>query len=64
MDTFTFPVKQNVHCIFTPQEAHKLIDCLLVIANDADGIRPDQDFADTMATALIRQLRELGLPLS
>jgi hypothetical protein len=41
-----------------------LIDCLLVIANDADGIRPDQDFADTMATALIRQLRELGLPLS
>jgi len=64
MDTFTFPVKQNGHCIFTPQEAHKLIDCLLVIAGDADGIRPDQDFADTMATALIRQLRELGLPLS
>lgn len=64
MNTFSLPPKQNVHCIFTPQEAHKLIDCLLVVANDGDGIRPDQGFADEMATALIRQLKELGIPLT
>jgi hypothetical protein len=64
MDTFSLPPKQNVHCIFTPQEAHKLIDCLLVIANDAEGIRPDQAFADGMATALVLQLKELGISLT
>lgn len=64
MDTFTFPVKQNVHVVLTPQEIHKLLDCLIVIAGDGEGVRPDPIFADTLATRLVQQLRELGIPLT
>lgn len=64
METFTLPIKQNVHVILSPQEVHKLLDCLLVTADDGEGIRPDPAFADAMATRLIRQLRELGIPLT
>lgn len=62
MTVFTFPIKQNVHFALTPDETDKLIDCLLTIAGDDDGITPDPAFADDLATRLCREMRELGLP--
>ena len=64
MDTFALPVKTSVHCIFSPQEVRKLIDLALVIAGDGDGIKLDRAFADELATKLITQLRELGIPVT
>ena len=64
MDFFTLPVKTCLHCVFTPAEVRKIIDICLVTACDGDGITPDLAFADELATRLITQLRENGLPIT
>lgn len=64
MDTFTLPTRSNLHFSLPPAEVHKLVDLLLVAAGDGDGIRPDTAFADALATRLVRQMREEGMPLS
>jgi hypothetical protein len=64
MEIFTFPTKTNLHFSLPPAEVHKLLDLLLMAAGDGDGIRPDPAFADALATRLIRQMREEGMPLS
>jgi hypothetical protein len=64
MEIFTFPTKTNLHFSLSPAEVHKLLDLLLMAAGDGDGVRPDPAFADALATRLIRQMREEGMPLS